>query len=216
MTTRGADYWDTRFAEEGELWGTKPAPSAFSATSLFGGTGATRVLVPGCAYGRHALHFARNGFDVIGLDVSETALKLARRAAANEGLAIEFVLGDACAIPLSDDSVDAIYERALLHLLLAEERALAVAEYARVLRPRGLLFVTSFSVYDAECGDGEEVERGTYDAKGGRPAHFFTEHGLREQLAGFQVVDIELISESERHGGKPHEHQFWWAIAMKE
>jgi SAM-dependent methyltransferase len=216
MTTRGAGFWDKRFAEEGALWGTEPSPSAMSATSLFSGTGVRRVLVPGCAYGRHALHFAREGFEVVGLDASETALQLARDAAAYEGLDVEFILGDACAIPLPDEAVDAIYERALLHLLLADERERVVAEYRRVLRPRGLLFITAFSIYDAECGDGEEVESGTYDAKGGRPAHFFTEHELCEQLRGFDVVDAELVAETETHGGQVHDHQFWWAIATRE
>jgi SAM-dependent methyltransferase len=216
MTTRGTDFWDRRFDEEGALWGTQPAPSAISATSLFRGTGVKRVLVSGCAYGRHALHFAREGFDVVGLDASDTALELARQAAPDEALALEFVQGDVCSIPLPDGSVDAIYERALLHLLLAAERAAAIAEYRRVLRSRGLLFITAFSVYDAECGDGEEVEPGTYDAKGGRPAHFFTERDLCEQLDGFDVIDVELVAEAETHGGQAHDHQFWWAIATKE
>jgi SAM-dependent methyltransferase len=57
-----------------------------------------RVLDVGCGPGRHALALARRGFEVVGLDISETFVALASRAAEAEALPASFVRGDARAM----------------------------------------------------------------------------------------------------------------------
>ena len=209
-------FWDERFEAEGEVWGSEPSPSAMAAARLFEVWEVRHVLVAGCAYGRHVHYFAKEGFDVVGLDTSALALEMARAEATEQGLDCEFVQADATRIPVPDERIDAIYDRALLHLLLADEREAAVAEYHRVLRTDGVLFATYFSDEDAEYGQGEEIEAGTFDAKGGRPAHFFSEGELRDAFVGFHVSVLRLIDEYEEHGDTPHLHRFWEIIAEKE
>jgi SAM-dependent methyltransferase len=53
-----------------------------------------RVLDVGCGPGRHALALARRGIDVVGVDLSEDFVALAREAAAAEGLAARFEVRD--------------------------------------------------------------------------------------------------------------------------
>jgi SAM-dependent methyltransferase len=54
-----------------------------------------RVLDLCCGRGRHAIPLARQGYDVVGVDVSEDALTEARRRAAlGQGLRAEFVKSD--------------------------------------------------------------------------------------------------------------------------
>lgn len=215
MATRDPQFWDRRFRAEGALWGEAASPSADEADGIFRERGVETVLVPGCAYGRHVVHLAKAGFEVVGLDTSEVGLAMAQRAAEDAGLDVRFAAGDVTAMPFDDGFFDAIYERALLHLLLAPERSAAVAEYRRVLRAGGTLYLTDFSTEDAECGEGEEVEPGTFDAKGGRPAHFFGEADLRSLLAGFEIEAMDVVGETEDHGGTAHEHRFWRVVAHK-
>ncbi len=47
-----------------------------------------------CGHGRHSLELARRGYRVVGLDLSVPSLNLARKSAADAGLAIEFIQGD--------------------------------------------------------------------------------------------------------------------------
>lgn len=54
-----------------------------------------RVLDLCCGVGRHSLEFARRGFGVTGVDRTQSYLDRARRQAASEGLAVEFILADA-------------------------------------------------------------------------------------------------------------------------
>jgi cyclopropane fatty-acyl-phospholipid synthase-like methyltransferase len=53
-----------------------------------------RLLDLACGHGRIALPFARAGWQVTGLDLSERSLALAREASAAEGLKIEWISGD--------------------------------------------------------------------------------------------------------------------------
>src|SRR6476646_4447746 len=49
-----------------------------------------RVLDVGCGPGRHSLALARRGIDVVGVDHSREFIDLARTAAREEGLNVEF------------------------------------------------------------------------------------------------------------------------------
>ena len=51
------------------------------------------MLDVGCGPGRHALALARRGFDVVGVDLSEDFIALARDAAAVDGLPARFDTG---------------------------------------------------------------------------------------------------------------------------
>jgi SAM-dependent methyltransferase len=77
--------------------------------------------------------------DAVGLDFSETMLAHARSKAPG----VEFLRGDATALPFADESFDAVVAAFLLLHLGTPERA--VAEAARVLRPGGR---AAFSVWD--------------------------------------------------------------------
>jgi 2-polyprenyl-3-methyl-5-hydroxy-6-metoxy-1,4-benzoquinol methylase len=53
------------------------------------------VLDAGCGTGENALRLASLGLSVLGADVAETALAIARKKAAERGIEVEFVAADA-------------------------------------------------------------------------------------------------------------------------
>ncbi len=53
-----------------------------------------RLLDLGCGTGRHVVHFARRGFEVTGVDLSDHMLAVTRRKLAASGLAATLVRGD--------------------------------------------------------------------------------------------------------------------------
>ncbi len=57
------------------------------------GAGA-ELLDIGCGRGRHAIEFARRGYRVTGLDLSERAIEQAKTRAREEDLEIDFIQGD--------------------------------------------------------------------------------------------------------------------------
>lgn len=57
-----------------------------------------RILDLGCGTGLHAIEFARRGWTVAGIDLSEEMVAKARSRAAQSGLPVPFRQGDACEI----------------------------------------------------------------------------------------------------------------------
>jgi SAM-dependent methyltransferase len=105
-----------------------------------------RVLDAGCGPGRHALALARRGFDVLGVDLSEEFVELAREAAAREELPARFEVGDVRALTL-DTPVDAAIClcQGGFGLLGGPGDVEAFHAIARAVRPRGALAVSAFS-----------------------------------------------------------------------
>jgi SAM-dependent methyltransferase len=94
------------------------------------------VLDVGCGTGFEACHLARDYPDVtvIGLD-REAMLSPAARRAADMGVSVRWLPGQAEAIPLPEATVDAcLTERVLKYV---PDPAAGVAEMARVLKPGG-------------------------------------------------------------------------------
>ncbi len=69
------------------------------------------VLDLGCGTGSHALILSRRGYKVTGIDRSEDMLKIAKKRASNENLAVEFIKGDITNIDLKKkfDAVIAMF-----------------------------------------------------------------------------------------------------------
>ncbi len=187
--------WDARYRTRGALWGYFPAVSAEETWWRLRETGARRVLVVGCGYGRHVAYFARRGFDTTGLDASREAIDMAHETAKEDGLDLVLTCASATKMPFPTASFDAVYDHALLHHLSAGDRALAVGEYGRVLRPGGLLVISALSteedaIHEAfgsisdELGElegelGAEIEAElrahSYDRDALEPSGFFDE-----------------------------------------
>jgi ubiquinone/menaquinone biosynthesis C-methylase UbiE len=124
--------FDTRFRPELlDLW----LPNFIE---LLAPTAGQRVLEVGCGTGGFARALAeRSQAEVIGVDVAEHLLRHA--AARSSDLLLSWVLGQAEALPLADQSVDCVLMSLVLHQIADRERALK--EVHRVLRPGGRLLV---------------------------------------------------------------------------
>ena len=99
----------------------------------------TRLLDVATGPGYVAARAAERGAETIGVDLSDTMLAYARAHVAG----VEFVHGDATALPFEDESFDAVVGAFVLLHLGTPERA--VEQAARVLRSGGR---AAFSVWD--------------------------------------------------------------------
>ncbi len=111
-----------------------------------------RVLDCGGGPGRYAIELARQGYQVTLFDLSAGNLTLAQRQAAEAGVSLDaFEHGNALDLRrFAADSFDAVLLMGpLYHLLEQAERAQALAEATRVLRPGGPLFAAFISRYAA-------------------------------------------------------------------
>ena len=188
-------YWDERYAAEGEIWGNLPSKTVSKADSFFQSNNCKKILVPGCGYGRNANFFQKKGYEVTGIDSSETAIFMARRLNPK----IEFVTSSVFDADFTEGSFDCLYAFNLLHFFLAHDRRSFIKQYFAYLRPGGIAYVTVFSDEERGFGVGSEVEPGTFEVKLGRPAHFFTREDLMNHFSMYTVLEEGLVEEIENH-----------------
>ena len=115
-----------------------------------------RLLDVGCGLGEAALGLAQDlgdGGEVVGVDVSERMLRVARSNAGAARCRVRFTVGDACSLDEPDDSFDAARSERTLQWLA--DPAAAVAEMVRVVRPGGRvsLIDTDWSTFTIDVGD---------------------------------------------------------------
>jgi ubiquinone/menaquinone biosynthesis C-methylase UbiE len=126
------EYWDNR----GESYDRSPGhvclPDIWRKVLSEVFDGKMRILDVGTGTGFLALILAELGHEVVGLDLSEGMLRVARKKAKQRGLKIQFKLGDAENLPFKDESFDAVICRHLIWTLPNPKRALE--EWARVAR----------------------------------------------------------------------------------
>jgi SAM-dependent methyltransferase len=132
----------------------------------------------------------------IGLDMTDEMLELARRNAAEAGVAnVEFVKGYIEDIPLADASVDVVISNCVINLSGDKPRVLA--EAARVLTPGGRLAVSDV-IADPDMDDATRADMAQWT---GCIAGALTEAEFRAALTAAGLVDVEI---TETH--RVHEH----------
>jgi SAM-dependent methyltransferase len=110
---------------------------------LFAGQSVRRVLDAACGTGGHAIALARQGYQVVGADLSAAMVERARENASAAGVEVAFAvasLGELASLGMTFDAALCL-GNSLPHLLTAPEVAAALADFAAVLRPGGLLAI---------------------------------------------------------------------------
>lgn len=116
--------------------------------SFLSGRSASRALDIGCGNGRHAELLADCATSTVGVDLSRELLGAAAARARDRGFRdrVDFVHGDAAALPIADDAVElAVYVATLHHLPSRAARVRSLDELARVLEPDGTALVSVWS-----------------------------------------------------------------------
>jgi SAM-dependent methyltransferase len=101
------------------------------------------VLDVACGTGHVAIEAARTFCDVIGVDYVEELVETARKRASAEGLAIEFEVADAEALPFPDASFE--YVLSAIGVMFTADHDQAAAELVRVCRPGGQVGVANWT-----------------------------------------------------------------------
>ncbi|MEW2286415.1 class I SAM-dependent methyltransferase [Streptomyces sp. NPDC047841] len=103
------------------------------------------VLDCSCGIGTQAIGLALHGHGVTGTDISPRSAARASREAAHRGLSVRTAAADMRRLPFLDGRFDTVVcaDNALPHLLTEQDVRAALTEMRRVLRPAGLLMVST-------------------------------------------------------------------------
>ena len=101
-----------------------------------------RIVDLGCGLGALSVFFAAHGATVVGLDRDRSRMEVGAAVAGRYGLGVEFLAGSMQRLDLPDGAFDlAVQNNSLCYLVPREDRARALSEAWRVLRPGGWLLM---------------------------------------------------------------------------
>src|SRR5215208_2093096 len=160
-------------------------------TSLGPGAG-ERWLDVATGTGAVAFRAARAGARVTGLDLAPPLIETARRLAGQEGLAIDFDVGDAIALPYPDASFDVV--SSAHGVVFAPDHAAVGRELARVCRPGGRLGMTAWRTGEAGDAFHKLIARFAPPREPGPPPGSWGEQAHARALLG-DSFELEFIPE---------------------
>jgi ubiquinone/menaquinone biosynthesis C-methylase UbiE len=98
-----------------------------------------------CGAGTNPLYLAKQGFDVTAIDISDGAVKLSKKRAHEEKLEINLLVGSFLAVPFEDKMFDFVFDMGCFHHVETQNRTSFIRGVHRVLKPKGMYFLTCFS-----------------------------------------------------------------------
>ncbi len=206
------NFWEERFYEEGKIWGDSPSLTAVYAIELFKKTVVHKVLIPGSGYGRNAEAFARVGFEVTGIEISKTAVSIARHGSSK----VQYHYGSIQDMPFDNLVYDGIYCFNVLHLFRKNDRMTFLQRCREQLKDNGVMFFVVFSDKESSYGTGRMVEENTFESKPGREVHYYTEEDLISEFSGFENIETGTMEDPEEHGKEGrHIHLLRYIYARK-
>ncbi len=173
------EIWEKTFSERQLMWGLSPTQAALLAKEVFVANGVTDVLIPGVGYGRNAKVFLDAGMTVSGIEISETAIALAR---SELGLTIPIVHGSVTDMPFDDRIYDGIFCYGLLYLLDGAARAKVLRACWGQLAAGGTMIFTVISKTAPMYGQGPKLGEDWYEIHPGLKMFFYDEASVAREF----------------------------------
>ncbi len=161
-----------------------------------------KILDVGCAAGRDSFYFVSKGLDVVGVDLSEKLLDIAKTKL-KDGQNPRFVLVDLRALPFQKGTFDGVWACASLLHLKRSEVPMVLRRFFQLLKPNGVLFIM------VKAGMGEADVAEELPSHLSRHFTYFEQNGLKNLLedAGFARVEQYTHNKKDR---RPDHRDLWW------
>lgn len=187
-----SEFWEQNFIEKQEMWGFEPASSAVITKDLFLEHGVENVLIPGIGYGRNAKVFLDAGMQVTGIEISETAIQLARK---HFGGRLIIHLGSVTNMPFDKEKYEGIFCHALIHLLDTDERAKFLEDCYAQLVQNGYMAFTALSKEAPSYGKGDLISEDRYEFFKGVKTYHYDRESIHKEFGRYNISDIHKVDE---------------------
>ena len=132
--------WNWEKADS-DIW-LDPAEESYYFCEKWKKQGRRSVLDLGCGLGRHSVLFAKYGFKVTAVDISEQAVKSVREAEQRENIVITSKVCDMLALPFRENSFDCIFSYLAISHTDTEGFRKILSKIKEILKPDGEIFLT--------------------------------------------------------------------------
>ena len=181
------------------------------------------ILDLGCGTGKNSVFLAKRGNNVVGIDISETAIQKVQKFVENFSLSADYRVGNIGEpYPFEDGHFDIVLDVMSSNSLDEKERAIYLKEVHRVLRPGGYFFVRAL------CKEGDKnaknlvkmypgPEKDTYTVPDiGLTERVFTEDDFRRLYEPFfEIMKLEKKTNYATFQGQTYKRNYWLAYIKK-
>lgn len=208
-----SEFWDNMFQKIGTIWSFQPTDSALQVSEFFASKNLRQILIPGIGFGRNAKPFLEKGMDVTGIEISETAIRLARE----NGLNIAIHHGSVEQMPFDDSIYDGIYCYALIHLLHQRERRQFLKNCYNQLGADGIMvFITVSKGYKKLLESGKEIGKDHFRMDNGLTVFFYDPESIVKEFGKFGLSEYTEIEEGVKHMSNEEPMKFWKVVCRKK
>jgi SAM-dependent methyltransferase len=207
-----SEFWDEMFRKIGSSWSFEPTDSALQTCDLFASENIRNVLIPGIGFGRNAKPFLEKEIDVTGIEISKTAIRLARE----NGLDFPIYHGSVAEMPFDDSVYDGIFCYALIHLLNQNERRKFLKSCHNQLRDGGLMvFIAVSKSYTKLYENGKPVSKDRFRIQNGLDVFFYDSVSIEREFGKFGMIEYREIEEPLKHMPNEEPMKFWMVVCRK-
>jgi cyclopropane fatty-acyl-phospholipid synthase-like methyltransferase len=185
------EYWESRFKNEGAMWKFEPSDSALIALQHFKSEKINEILIPGFGYGRNAKLFIDNDFKVTGIEISRSAIELAR----SNNIKCIIHHGSVISMPFDNKQYGGIFCYALIHLLNKRERRTFLKSCFYQLENEGIMIFTVASNGNSLYGKGRKISRNRYEIAKGLKVYFYDEDSVLKEFEEFGMIECTDLEE---------------------
>lgn len=190
------EYWESSFKEMQTIWGFEPSDSAIITKDFLLENKAKEILVPGIGYGRNAKIFYDNGFKVTGIEISKTAIDLAKN---KNGFDCIIHHGSVTEMPFDKKKYDAIFCYALIHLLNSKERKKFINDCFNQLNPNGYMIFTVVSTKSSMYGNGKKLSNDRFEIMKDLRVFFYNTDSVKQEFDKYGLLEFIEIDEPIKH-----------------
>lgn len=205
------EFWETSFLENLTMWGLEPSDSAILARDFFVEKNVRNVLIPGIGYGRNAKPFLDAGMSVTGIEISQTAISLARQ----NGLDVVIHHGSVADMPFDHKLYDGIFCYALIHLLDKAERSKFIRDCYQQLKPDGYMIFTAISKEAPMFGAGKQLDQDYYEITEGLRMFFYDSESVKAEFGEYGLVETVYVTEPHKNMESKPPFQFLFVKCLK-
>ncbi|MCT4476139.1 class I SAM-dependent methyltransferase [Peribacillus frigoritolerans] len=194
------EIWESSFIENQMMWGLEPSDSAILTKDFFLEKKVKDLLIPGIGYGRNAKIFTDNGIHVTGIEISKTAIELARQ---NE-LNLNIFHGSVTDMPFDNKLYDGIFCYALIHLLNNRERDKFIRDCYNQLKPNGYMIFTTISKEAPMFGKGKQLGKDYFEIMEGIKMFFYDSDSIKQEFGNYGLIEFsEIVEQHKNMENKP-------------
>lgn len=183
-------FWEETFKNNQEMWGFEPAASTALINDFFIEQNVKNVLIPGIGYGRNAQLFRANGMSVTGIEISKTAIDLAKKHFGNE---LVIYHGSVTEMPFDKKQYDGIYCYALIHLLDKNERKKLIQDCYNQLTTNGFMVFAAVTKEAQIYGQGTCVDKDRFEIFNGIKMFFYDKESIQEEFSDVGLFEITEV-----------------------